>query len=175
MHNLNLSMAEDDPTGLTLYDRHASTLYSYIYRQVSQVQDAEDVLLEVFTIALKYENLVDLTQQQQLAWLQSVARRKIIDRYRHNARIVLLPLDQALEMLDQRMTPEEHALHKEAYEQLYVVLMQLPPLQRQLLNLRYGEELRFAEIAQRLNKPESTVRKLLTRVLRRLRDIYTHQ
>jgi RNA polymerase sigma-70 factor (ECF subfamily) len=106
----------DDFAALTLYDLHAAALYSYIYRRVGQRQDAEDLLLEVFTAALKHDNLVSLAQQQQFAWLQSVARRRIIDRYRHNARVVLLPLEQALETYDDALTPEEQALRREAHE-----------------------------------------------------------
>jgi DNA-directed RNA polymerase specialized sigma24 family protein len=64
---------------------------------VPQPQDAEDVLLEVFMTAFRYENLVDLPPQRQIAWLQSVARRRIIDRYRHDSRVELLPLSRLTE------------------------------------------------------------------------------
>lgn len=175
MQKLDRYEKDSDMLKLTLYDRHAPALYRYIYRQVSRPQDAEDVLLEVFTIACAYDNLVALPEQRQIAWLQSVARRKIIDRYRHDARIVLLPLEQALETLDDELTPEEHTLRNETYRQLYTALAQLPPLQQQIVRLRYGNSLSFAEIAAMLNKSEGTVRKALVRILRQLRSIYTHQ
>jgi RNA polymerase sigma-70 factor (ECF subfamily) len=159
----------------TLYDRHAPALYRYIFRRVSQPQDAEDMLLEVFLIACRYENLGDLPLRRQIAWLQSVARRRIIDRYRRLSRVELLPLDQALEALDDEMTPEEQALHKETYERLYAALAQLPAVQQQIVHLRYGNGLRFAEIATMLNTSEGTVRKMLVRILRQLRAIYNRQ
>jgi RNA polymerase sigma-70 factor (ECF subfamily) len=165
----------DDFAALTLYDLHAAALYSYIYRRVGQRQDAEDLLLEVFTAALKHDNLVSLAQQQQFAWLQSVARRRIIDRYRHNARVVLLPLEQALETYDDALTPEEQALRREAHEQLHAALAQLPPLQQEIVRLRYGYGLPFAEIAAMLDKSEGTVRKMVVRILRQLRAIYSGQ
>ena len=175
MQKLDLSKEGADVTALTLYDRHAPTLYRYIYRQVSQPQDAEDVLLEVFTIACTSENLGNLPDQQQIAWLQSVARRRIIDRYRRNARVVLLPLEQALEALDEDPTPEEQALRRETHERLYTALAQLPPIQQQLVRLRYGNGLPFAQIATMLDKSEGTVRKMLVRILRQLRTIYNRQ
>lgn len=159
----------------TLYERHAPALYRYIFRRVSQPQDAEDMLLEVFLLACKYEKLGDLPPQRQIAWLQSVARRRIIDRYRRISRVELLPLDQALEALDDEMTPEEQALHKETYERLYAALAQLPAVQQQIVHLRYGNGLRFAEIATMLNTSEGTVRKMLVRILRQLRAIYNRQ
>jgi RNA polymerase sigma-70 factor (ECF subfamily) len=160
---------------MTLYDLHAPALYSYIYRRVGQPQDAEDLLLEVFTAAFKYDNLISLAEQQQLAWLQSVARRRIIDRYRHNAHIMLLPLEQALETYDDEPTPEEQVLRCETHERLHTALAQLPPLQQEIVRLRYGNGLRFAEIASLLNKSEGTVRKMMVRILRQLRNIYNSQ
>jgi RNA polymerase sigma factor (sigma-70 family) len=172
-----LDQYEKGPNALesTLYDRHAPALYRYIFRRVSQPQDAEDMLLEVFLIACRYENLGDLPLRRQIAWLQSVARRRIIDRYRRLSRVELLPLDQALEALDDEMTPEEQALHKETYERLYAALAQLPAVQQQIVHLRYGNGLRFAEIATMLNTSEGTVRKMLVRILRQLRAIYNRQ
>jgi RNA polymerase sigma factor (sigma-70 family) len=167
--------ARDNSVEMTLYDLHAATVYSYIYRRVGQQQDAEDLLQEVFTSAWKYDNLADLTEQEQLAWLQSVAQRRIIDRYRRNARMALLPLEQAVETHDDSLSPEEQALRRETYERLYAALTQLPPLQQQVVLLRYGNGLRFAEIATVLNKSEGTVRKMVVRILRQLRDIYIRQ
>lgn len=161
----------DDFAVPTLYDLHAAALYNYIYRRVGHQQDAEDLLLEVFTTALKHDNLVNLAQQQQFAWLQSVARRRIIDRYRHNARVVLLPIEQALETYDHALTPEEQTLRREAHERLYAALAQLPPLQQEIVHLRYGNNLQFAEIATMLDKSEGTVRKMVVRILRRLRAL----
>lgn len=165
----------DDVLDGRLYECHASAIYRYIFRQVSHAQDAEDLLLDVFLIALQYENLQALPAQEQLAWLQGVARRRIIDRYRRTSSVALLPLEQVQEMFANELSPEEHALQQESRARLYASLAELPPLQQQLLRLRYGNGLRFTEIATILNKPEGTVRKMAVRVLRRLRVIYNHR
>ena len=164
-----------DMTEATLYDRHAPALYRYIFRQVPQPQDAEDVLLEVFMTAFRYESLVDLPAQQQIAWLQGVARRRIIDRYRQDSRVELLPLEQVLETFDGEMTPEEQTVRQETYERLYAALAQLSTQQQQLVHLRYGNGLRFTEIATMLDKSEGTIRKMHVRILRYLRAIYNGQ
>jgi RNA polymerase sigma factor (sigma-70 family) len=104
-----------------------------------------------------------------------VARRRIIDQYRHNSRVVLLPLEQALGRYDDALTPEEHSLKREAHERLYTALAQLPPLQQEIVRLRYGNGLRFAEIATMLGKSEGTMRKMMVRILRQLRAIYNGQ
>jgi RNA polymerase sigma factor (sigma-70 family) len=155
-----------------LYDRFASTIFTYLYQQLSSPQDAEDLLLEVFLAAHHNSMLRDLSPERQLAWLRRVAHNKVIDRYRHNTILTLLPLEQALEMEDCQLTPEECAIQKERYERLHQVIIQLAPLQQQLIRMHYGNGLRLVTIAGILEKPQATVRKLLARALHQLRKIY---
>jgi len=156
----------------SLYDRFATTIFTYLLNQVQNEQDAEDLLLEVFLAALSNESLSRLPVQGQLAWLRRVARNKVIDRYRHVALLTLLPIEQAMETIDDALTPEQHAEQREKFTHLYQAIAHLPTLQRELLRLRYREGLRFYEIATALEKPEGTVRKLLVRTLQQLRTIY---
>ncbi len=171
MQHLNAEEAQDSP-GNTLYLRFASTIFTYLSQQVADLQDAEDLLLEVFIAAFKYEMLADLPAERQLAWLRRVARNKVIDRYRHITLLALLPLEQAAGMEDNQLTPEQSVDRQENYMRLYQALRQLSPTQQELIQLRYGEGLRFAEIAGILAKPEGTLRKLLVRTLRQLRTRY---
>ena len=157
------------------YNRYASLLLTYLYSQVSSRQDAEDLLLEVFVAALNNEKLFHLSDEQQLAWLRRVARNKVIDQYRHAAVLSLLPLEQVQEASDDELTPERRAMQREQYEHLYRSIEQLSPLEQQLIRLRYGNGLRLVEIADILNKPDGTVRKLLARTLHKLRTGYEQQ
>ncbi len=171
MRQLNAEGAQDSP-GNTLYLRFASTILTYLSQQVANFQDAEDLLLEVFIAAFKYERLADLPAERQMAWLRRVARNKVIDRYRHTALLALLPLEQAAEMEDHQLTPEQRVERQEKYTHLSQALRQLSPTQQELIQLRYGEGLSFAEIAGMLARPEGTLRKLLARTLRQLRTHY---
>ncbi|HEY6539712.1 MAG TPA: sigma-70 family RNA polymerase sigma factor [Ktedonobacteraceae bacterium] len=156
----------------SLYDRFAATIFTYLLSQVLNEQDAEDLLLDVFLAALNNTSLSSLPAQGQLAWLRRVAHNKVIDRYRHVALLTLLPIEQAMETIDDALTPEQHAEQQEKFTHLYQAIAHLPALQRELLRLRYREELHFYEIAALLEKPEGTVRKLMVRTLRELRTIY---
>jgi RNA polymerase sigma factor (sigma-70 family) len=158
----------------TLYDRFALTIFTYICQHVSHEQDAEDLLEEVFLAAFKNEGLSRLSAERQVAWLLRVARNKVVDRYRHLALHILVPLDQAWSLEDGALTPEQYTERQENYAYLYRALAQLSPLQRELIRLRYTKNLHFCEIAQILEKSEEAVRKLGTRTLNQLREIY-HQ
>lgn len=163
---------ENNPAGAALYDRFASIIFAYLYRQVASRQDAEDLLLEVFIAALRDEALFNFSEAKQLAWLRRVARNKVIDRYRHDALFALLPLDTAEEQEDHALMPEQQAERRENYERLSRAIEQLSAEQRQVIRLRYGEGLRLVEIADMLDRPDSTVRKLLERALQKLRELY---
>ena len=64
---------------------------------------------------------------------------------------------------------------KERAQMMRRALEQLPAEQRELLRLRYGQELRLTQIATLLEKPEGSVRKMLSRILRRLRTLYEQE
>ena len=155
-----------------LYTDFAATILVYLCQMVSNRQDAEDLLLEVFLAAFNSDALLDLTAARQLAWLRRVARNKVVDRYRHATRLTMVPLDQAREIVDNELTPQELTERRQAFERLSRVVGQLPPIQQELIQLRYGHDLRLNQIAAHLGKPEGTVRKLLSRTLRGLRQLY---
>lgn len=163
---------DETQSGGTLYERFASMLFPYVYTQTGSMQDAEDVLLEVFVAALCNDRLASLPDEQQLAWLRRVARNKVIDRYRHASLLTTLPLEQVMEQEDTALTPEQRTEQQERYERLYEALRQLSPAQQELIQLRYVHELRFGDIAAYLDKPEGSVRKMMTRTLRQLRELY---
>jgi RNA polymerase sigma-70 factor (ECF subfamily) len=171
MQQVNIENAQNGEDS-TLYDRFAAIIFHYLFQQVSHEQDAEDLLLEVFLAALQDKSLSNLPAGRQLAWLRRVARNKVIDRYRHVALLNLLPIEQALELEDTALTPEEYTEQQERYEHLYQSIAQLTSLQQELIKLRYRNGLRFFEIAAVLEKPEGTVRQLFVRTLRQLRTIY---
>ena len=158
----------------TLYERHAAIILAYVRSRTASWQDAEDLTLEVFLTALEHDNLSWLTDKQQLVWLWRVAHNKLIDSYRRPGQPPAVSLEQVVENAshDETLTPEQLVLRSEELERLYKAIGKLPPQQQQVLQLRYGEGLRFAEIAVLLNKREATVRKICSRSLALLRRIY---
>lgn len=155
-----------------LYERFAEPLLAYLCQQVSDRQDAEDLLLEVFLAALENNSLAGLPGTRQLAWLRRVARNKVIDHYRHRALLTIQPLGQAQEFEDQSLTPERRIEEQEERSWLLQAIEQLSPAQRELVRLRYVQELRLTQIATLIEKSEGTVRKMLSRTLRHLRMLY---
>jgi RNA polymerase sigma factor (sigma-70 family) len=158
----------------TLYERFAVPLFEYICQHISNKQDAEDLMVEVFLAAFHNTDLDSLPAKRQLAWLKRVTMHKLIDRYRHLALLRMVPIELASDVEDATPTPEQYAEQHESYEWLYQVLEQLQPLQRELIWLRYTKNMSYCEIAHVLGKSELAVRKLCSRTIQQLRGIY-HQ
>lgn len=160
------------PRDFALYDQHAPTILVYLCQHITNAQDAEDLLVEVFLAALTKPDLSYLPVEHQLAWLRRVAQNKLVDRLRKMTRLTLTSLDEALEQESCALTPEQQSIRQENYTHLYRCLARLAPEQQELIQLRYGEGLRLVEIAAHLRKPDGTVRKQLLRTLKRLRMLY---
>lgn len=164
-----------DSAASMLYNRHAANLLAYARLHTASWQDAEDLTFEVFLAAMEHDNLCWLNHNQQVAWLRRVAHNKLIDSYRRPGHPPVVPLEQVVEAAchDEALTPEQTVLRREELVSLYHAVGALPLEQQQVLLLRYGEGLRFAEIAVLLHKRETAVRKICSRSLARLRIIYS--
>src|SRR5690242_19387888 len=69
-----------------VYQRYAPALFAYLHRHIHLLEDTEDLLLEVFLAALERPGLEQLQPKEQEAWLWCVARNKMVDYQRKQAR-----------------------------------------------------------------------------------------
>ena len=158
-----------------LYNRYAPALFNYLRLHISSREDAEDILLETFLRAIESVPFATLSEQKQRAWLYSTARHKMVDRYRSATRRQFIALELVSDTLygDDEQAPEQMALRQEEINQLLKNIQHLPGAQQEILHLRFASGLRCTEIAVLLDKPEGSVRSLLSRALNTLRAIYT--
>ena len=130
-------------------------------------------MLDVFLAALERANLSNLTEKERSAWLQQVARNKLIDYYRRSSRRSAVALDEVSELLyDETLDPEQVALQQEQERHLRAAIRQMPLFQQEILRLRFGLGLRCPQIAGQLGKREGAVRMTLLRTLNLLRSLY---
>lgn len=159
----------------TLYHRHAHDVMRYIHRYIFSKDEIDDLVVEVFLAAIESQTLLKLSEEAQLAWLQRVARNKVIDYQRRITRHPAVALEEALDSpFDVDLhTPERAAVYREDLELLRANVSSLPALQQQVLRLRFGDGLRTKEIALKLDKSDGAIRSLLLRSLNLLRNLYT--
>ncbi|HEX7736445.1 MAG TPA: RNA polymerase sigma factor [Ktedonobacteraceae bacterium] len=159
-----------------LYQKHARGVLRYIQRYIFSREDADDLLVEVFLAALEHEQIHDLSETSQVAWLLRVARNKIVDYQRKAIRHPVTRLDETLDSPSEidHLTPEQTALEQEMVDILRNRLALLSELHQQVLRLRFADGLRTGEIAERLQKSDGAIRSLLLRALNLLRHFYIH-
>jgi len=137
-------------------------------------EDAEDLIVEVFLVALENQKFATLPEKAQQAWLWRVAKNKLVDGYRRARHRQQVALEEVAEYLyeDEAASPEFAVVQQEDYADLWNFIQSLPALQQNILRLRFEQNLSCCEIALRLNKQENTVRVALSRSLNMLRRIY---
>ena len=123
-----------------LYQRHAPGLFAYIYRQTASREDAEDIVLDVFLMVLRQQDFATFDGQKQVAWLWTITRNKVVDRFRKSAHQQYVPIDRLAGTLYEgdEFSPEREYLKHEEYTQLHRAIKTLPEEQQEVLHLRFG-------------------------------------
>ncbi|MDR0750384.1 MAG: sigma-70 family RNA polymerase sigma factor [Tannerellaceae bacterium] len=142
-----------------LVKEHQTRLKSFIGRRVSNREDAEDILQDVFYQLIKaVENTADPIEQVT-AWLYRVARNMIINRS-HKRKEVEMPaysFDEETDMLsgfseilsgDDSPDPEAEYLRSLVWKELERALSELPPGQREAFELTELEGLPVKEVVR---------------------------
>lgn len=162
-----------------LVARHLNSVYRFVLRMVGQAQDAEDLTQDVFVRAWKHLKKYN-PKQNFRTWLLAIARNRSIDWLRKKKAIVFTDLENeeteesfVEQIIDDELLPDE--LVSRAQDRAFVdaMLNMLPPNYREVLLLRYAQELTFEEIGKLLGKPLDTVKSQHRRALIRLRKHWT--
>jgi RNA polymerase sigma-70 factor, ECF subfamily len=174
MMQVNKQRTQAEQKMALLYQKYAPALLAFVRMRIPSAEDAEDLVVDVFLAALEHATFPALAEKEKQLWLWRVTRNKVIDLYRRAKTRQHVTLEQVADGLfeDEMVSPEYSALRHENYVDLYDQLQSLPPLQQQILRMRFGQDLSCREIATRLGKQENVVRVTLTRSLNLLRKIY---
>jgi RNA polymerase sigma factor (sigma-70 family) len=168
--------------------REKDKLLGFIRNRVSSSEEAEDILQDVFyQFVAGFETIESL--DRVTSWLYSVARNKIIDRYRRDAarpkktdfELVSgqdddtpLTLQDILPDLDN--TPESTLLREAIWDEITDALDELPADQREIFILNELEEKSFREIAEEtgisINTLLSRKRYAILALRKRLQSFY---
>lgn len=156
-----------------MYDRYCSLLYSVALKVLADPEEARDVLQHVFLTLHEKAARYDSALGRPAAWLATMARNRSIDRLRslkrerNYAEKVRLQADPADLSFTTAAAP---ATYPDEVEMLHGAVAQLPPDQRQALELAYFGGLTQQEISEKLSQPLGTVKARIRRGLLKLRE-----
>jgi len=148
------------------FRRHYAQLFRYIRRRTPDDFEAEDVTQAVFADAAQRLGDFKPGAPPVLAWLYTVAQRRLADRARR-----LAHQHASLRELDQtRLAPAETAYGTDIAAALREAIAALPETQRTVVVMKLLRGLSFAEISDRVGASEAGCKMRFARGVEALRD-----
>ena len=171
---LMLAIARRDPRALSeLYDRYSSILKALIIRVVHDDAEADDLLQEIFMQVWRQAKNYSPKKGQALGWVVTLTRRRAIDRLRkrqayHRAteRLEVHTEQQPEAWLHSRI--DDDIERDDLRDFLRARIDDLPPFQKQAIELAFFKGMSQREIALHTHTPLGTIKTRLELGLRKL-------
>lgn len=165
------AVAEGDRLALRdLYERTSSKLFGVCLRILSDREEAQDVLQEVYLTVWNKADRFDPERASPITWLATIARNRAVDRRRSiGPRAFDRPVDEAMELADG--TPDALALLERTDEnrRLEECLGTLDARSRSAILAAFFGGSTYDEIAASVNVPLGTMKSVIRRGLIRLK------
>ena len=147
------------------FRRHYRTIHGFLLRRVHDRDLADDLAQEVFVDALSTLESARPQPGSALAWLYTIARRRLSDEFRRSGR------DESLLAKLWPAGREEAAQYGSEFASvLREATAWLPPEQRDVLVRHLLRGQTFPELARELGVSEAALKMRYVRALRELRD-----
>lgn len=163
----------DDASFRSLLERHLQPLRTYLALRAPVPDLIDEVAHDAFVFA--YRHLEDFTSGSMQAWLRSIAQNLLRDRLKAYARESAKQERYAEEVRWEMAIANADKPVSDEADHLARCLEKLRDSQREMLDLRYEQQLTSEEIARRTGRSTLAVRTLLMRLRQQLRQcIETH-
>jgi RNA polymerase sigma-70 factor, ECF subfamily len=167
-------LKKGDPDAISdLVGRYQQRLYRFLVRLVEDPVTAEDLFQQTWIRLMEKIGSYD-TRRNFEAWLFAIARNLAIDHLRRRRGVSLDETDDSGQARVDRLVaggPDalEQLLDFERGALLAAAIGELPAIHREVLTLRFEEEMKLEQIAEVSGVPISTVKSRLHRALESLR------
>lgn len=158
-----------------IYDLYLNDIYRFIYFKVSSREIAEDITSSTFLKTWDYiqnEQLKDYKTLKSLLYV--VARNLVIDHYRKKSQQLDVSYDNEnspIHVIDEKQNPAKDLDHQFDFKIVEEGLSKLKDEYREVIMMRYINELSIGEIADVLGKSKGSVRVLAHRALNTLKNL----
>lgn len=143
-------------------------LYRFALRLISDVQESEDIVQEVFIrLWSRKEKLKEYRSIE--AFAMTMTKNLCLDKLKsksHSTIQLSAKHDETVEM-----TPYIEVERNDAYERVKILIEQLPEQQRMIIHMRDIEGYEYNEIADIMGISENTIRVNLSRARKKVRDM----
>lgn len=167
---------KDKDAFIEAYDLYADDIYRFVFFKIGHDEEAKDLTSAVFLKVWNYAQSKGLDESKSLrAFIYKTARNLIIDHYRQ-LRETEARLDDTERVLGGMLIDEKQNLKKQSeilsdMEMVKEGLTKLKDEYREIILLRFIDELSFAEISEVTGKAAGNIRVLTFRALQALKEI----
>lgn len=162
----------DEKAYAELMARYRDSIFFMLLKMVNNKDDAEDLTIEAFGKAFK--RLHQYTPNYAFStWLFKIASNNCIDFIRRKKNSTMYSIDKpidngegdelTIDLKSETLDPEQKIIRKQKMIMMREVVEKLKPRYRQLVELRYFQELSYEEISVQLDLPLGTVKAQLFR------------
>jgi RNA polymerase sigma factor (sigma-70 family) len=156
-----------------LIQEYKSYIYSlpvHVFRFAPEI--ADDVFQEVCLKLVRYaDSLGDMAHARRLALIRKITYTVCVDHYRFASRVVFMPDENILDILDSDAVATPHADPQRNLiikDMLQAAIACLSESQRRVFMMRFVKDMGIRDIASFLNKTPLAVRQDLYRIRRRI-------
>lgn len=160
-----------------LLDHYWNEVYGFQLKRLKNEIEAEDITIETFAKA--FDKIETFNEEYTFAtWLIAISKNIHIDKIRKKNASLYANLSSASEahlvnVADPTPTAEDTLITEQNLAQLLRFIKQLKPAYQEVINLRYFQEMSYAEITNATNEPLTSVKVRLLRAKKLLAEIIT--
>lgn len=149
-----------------LYTEFFTPLYKYIFYRIRDKETTMDIIQTVFLKA--FNNRDQIRKDESLQYLYTIARNQTIDYLRKKHTISFDEFEHFIEKTPDNsiLDPEQNTIIYDEKDFIEKILSTLPESQREIITLRYLQELEYPEIAAITGKNEEALRQTVSRTMR---------
>ncbi len=172
----------DEEAFKKIIERYTSPLYNFTARLTNK-GEAADIVQEIFIKAWKNIKQFDPRKASFKTWIFTIAKNTTTDFFRKKRSLLFSDIEKsgaddisdissfANNIPDENLLPDEILSKLEDVKFLNKTLEKLPANYREVLVLRYQEEMTFEEMGKILDKPLNTVKSQHRRAIAELRKM----
>lgn len=152
-----------------LYERYVDRVYRHVYYLTRNRTEAEDLTAETFLRSWQAIDRYRWRDKPLLSWILTIAHNLAISRMRRNSHQGRSLEQMGVEVGALSTHPEEDYIASLQHEQVLRAILKLKPLERQVILLRFVDQMDYPAVAAALGKTVNAIRVTQFRALSNLR------
>lgn len=148
------------------YNELIDQIFRFVYLKTSNREIAQDLTSECFLSTVRY--LKENEVQNLRAFLFKTARNKVIDYYRQKNRVIY---SDEMVLANEGVSGKDDIVNRQDAKMIVEKIKLLKDDDREVLTLRYIEDLDIKEIADIMGKNQMAIRVQIFRALKKAKDL----